>query len=80
MTTEETLARVEELTTEVFGRGAAVSVDEDGDRWRVRCWDAKGAMVSETSPRKSRGAAIGAMLFELGLELDIAGGEGDDES
>jgi len=76
--TERVLVKVEYLTTERWGRGAAVSVDEEGRTCYVRCWDAKGIMVSEVS-RTSRGGAIGAMLYDLKLAKATAGVEVEDD-
>lgn len=40
-----TLEIVEDLASNVFGHGAAVSIDRRTDRTEVRVWDAKGAEV-----------------------------------
>jgi hypothetical protein len=65
---EKALLKVEELCTEVFGRGAAVSVDPEEDRWVVRCWDKKGLLVEETGARRSKASAVDAMLMSLRLK------------
>jgi hypothetical protein len=63
---ERVLEKVEELTTERYGRGAAVSVDEEDKKFFVRCWNARGVVVNEVS-RTLRTTAIEAMLYDLKL-------------
>jgi len=63
---DRALEKVEELTTEQYGKGAAVSVDEEDHKVFVRCWNARGVVVNEVS-RTLRKTAIEAMLYDLKL-------------
>lgn len=63
------LEEVETLTSELWGMGSNVSVDQaEGGKWVVRCWDRKGKMVEETTPRDKHGA-ISAMRTSLRLAI-----------
>lgn len=47
---------VEQLATELHGRGTAVSVDAVAGGWIVRLWDAKGKLIEETDLGTKEGA------------------------
>jgi hypothetical protein len=45
------LEDIERMTTEVYGKGSAVSVDSQDGGWVIRCWDRKGVQKdSSVSP------------------------------
>ncbi len=72
------LEAVEDLTTEVYGKGSAVSVDKVGSLWVIACWDKKGRMVDQTVPPLAKHDALASMkrrltrasLLRLGPESD----------
>lgn len=61
-----TIERVEELTTETYGKGACVSVNQESGHWAVRCWDRTGVEMLECI-RSTKASAIDAMEMELRL-------------
>jgi hypothetical protein len=60
------LDRVEELADEVYGQGAAISLDRERGGWSARVWDRKGAEVLWTWSQVSKAEAV----TELGKKLE----------
>jgi len=61
------LEDIERLTVRVYGKAAAVSVDQalKGPGWVVRCWDAKGAEVDSTGLPLGKHEALTTMRRRL---------------
>lgn len=56
---------IETLTEQVYGKASAVSVDQEGRGWVVRCWDAKGMEKDRTPVPERKSAALATMKRRL---------------
>ena len=68
------MEHLETEVEEVFGRGAAVSLDHDQNVWRARAWSAKGHEVACSEPSRHQAVAIRNLRQKLAAKL-AAGSE-----
>lgn len=70
-----TIEDIERMTTRVYGKASAVSVDSESGGWVIRCWDQKGKMVDSSGPPMAKSGALSTMKRRLRracfLRLDI---------
>jgi hypothetical protein len=62
------LERIEDLTAELYGLGAAVSVTEQGGTCTVECWSRDGKQSIQSVSRKRKVFALEAMETQLMME------------
>lgn len=59
------LERLEELATEIHGRGTAISTDLEGTWWIARVWSAKGVELAAFKTLGTKSSAVEGLRQQL---------------